>query len=118
MSKVYFVRHQAAGIVARFPFAQHPTEEQVAAVAKDCFVEHGASHAKTPDKPYWTMVVDFDLLGDEVPVARKHSLGAVSASGVGVAATGEIGVSGTGHVTSGGETMTLTAEDVGHLEIV
>ena len=103
MSKVYFVRHQAAGIVAKYPFAEHPTEAQVAAVAKECFHSHGFGHAKTPDKPYWTTVVDFDVLGEsDVPTVEERSLSVATAPGVGLAEAGQFGVSGAGNVTAAG----------------
>lgn len=94
--KVYFVRHQAAGFVTKYPFAEHPSEAQVAAVAKECFQSFGFGHAKTPDEPYWTSVSEFDVLGpDEVPAVAERSL-SVSSS---VAAAGEFVVSGVGTVT-------------------
>lgn len=104
MSKVYFVRHQAAGIVTKYPFAEHPSEEQVAAVAKECFQSFGFGHAKTPDAPYWTRVEPFDLLGPtDVPVVEERSLSVAGSPGVGVAAAPQFSVSGTGTITPAGE---------------
>ncbi len=99
--KLYFVRHQAHGIVHEFPFAEAPTQNQVAAVAKHCFAIHGFGHKKTPDVPYWTKVVEIDVLGpDDMPVVKEPGPVGVDAAGVGKAeAAGPI-ASGVGHVTT------------------
>lgn len=103
MAKVYFVRHQAAGVVWKFPFSEHPTETQVAAVAKDCFHDHGFGHSKTPDEPYWTTVVEVDVLGaEDAPTVRERSLSVVSAPGVAAADAPQLAVSGSGTVTPAG----------------
>ena len=60
--KIYFLRHQAAGIVHKYPFSSPPTNEQRAAVERECFQQHGASHPKTGES-YWMTVVDVDLVG-------------------------------------------------------
>lgn len=103
MAKIYFVRHQAHGIVHEFPFAEHPSQDQVAAVAKFCFQSHGFGHAKAPDVPYWTMVVERDVLGaDELPDVPERVLGPASEAGVAKAEAGKALVSGNGTVTAKG----------------
>ena len=102
MAKIYFVRHQAHGIVPNFPFKEHPTQEQVALVAKWCFQQHGFGHPKTPGEPYWTRVAEFDLLGptdlpdvpDRVLAEVGGAPGAMTStvSGASVHGTGVIGV--------------------------
>ncbi len=95
MAKVYFVRHQAAGFITEFPFAQEPTEAQIAAVAKKCFQSFGAEHPKSGE-PYWVKAFAFDVLGpNDVPVVPERSLSSVSTS----ASAGEFIVAGTGTVT-------------------
>lgn len=102
MAKIYFVRHQAHGIVADFPFSEHPSKEQVAAVAKWCFNIHGFGHAKTPDQPYWTRVVDFDLLGaSDIPKVEERVLGVAGEPGAARSSSSTFVASGTGHVTGG-----------------
>jgi hypothetical protein len=98
MAKVYFVRHQAAGIVTKYPFAQEPTEAQVAAIVRECFQSFGGSHQKTPDVPYWVRVESFDLLdANTVPEVQERSLSVAN-----VAAVGEVTVNAVGTVTPQG----------------
>ena len=83
MAKVYFVRHQAAGYVTEYPFAQEPTEAQLAAVAKKCFQSFGAEHPKSQEE-YWVKVFSFDVLGpSDVPEVPDRALSTVSAAAVG-----------------------------------
>lgn len=105
MAKVYFVRHQAHGVVDEFPFASHPTQEQVARVAKYCFQAHGFGHPKTPNEPYWTKVVDVDVLGpDELPAFKDRELQSIGAGDVGSLETALGGalISGAGTITPKG----------------
>lgn len=103
MAKIYFVRHQAHGVVSEFPFSAPPSEQQIAAVAKRCFHSHGFGHAKTPDQPYWTKVVEFDVLGpSDVPEVPDRVLGPAGTPGAGAASTGQFGISGAGHITTKG----------------
>jgi hypothetical protein len=100
MAKIYFVRHQAHGVVHEFPFTEPPTQNQVAAVAKFCFQSHGFGHPKTPDQPYWTKVIERDVLGaDEMPDVPERVLGPAGEAGVAVAEAGKVVVSGAGTVT-------------------
>ncbi len=102
MAKIYFVRHQAHGIVADFPFYEHPSAEQVAAVAKWCFNIHGFGHLKTPKEPYWTRVVSFDLLGvNDVPQVPDRSLTVMGDAASARSAASPFVAEGTGHVTGG-----------------
>lgn len=60
---VFFVRHQAAGVVHQFAFLREPTDAQVAQVVAYCrSVGHAEGHPKSPDEPYWTRVVESPLL--------------------------------------------------------
>lgn len=104
MDKVYFVRHQAHGIVHEFPFAAPPTDDQVAAVVRYCFQLHGACHPKTPDVPYWTKVVDRDVIGvGVVPEVPERALSVAGKAGEAHVDAAEFTVSGVGFVTKGGE---------------
>lgn len=102
MAKIYFVRHQAHGIVHEFPFAEHPTQNQVADVVRFCFQSHGFGHPKTPDQPYWTMVVERDVLGpNDKPDVPERVLAPAGEKGVGRTEAGSITVGGTGTVSEG-----------------
>jgi hypothetical protein len=96
MAKIYFVRHQAEGVVTQFPFSAPPSEEQVAAVSRFCFQSWGPTHPK--GDPYWTRVVEFDVLGpSEVPDVPQRAL---SLSKENVAEPGKNEVSARGTVTN------------------
>lgn len=103
MEKVFFVRHQAHGVVHQFPFAQHPTQEQVEAIKRFCFQLHGFGHPKTPEEPYWVRVVEVDVLGDELPDVPERVLAPAGEPGVGRVQAGQVGVSGVGRVTPAGK---------------
>ncbi len=91
MAKIYIARHQSIGFLTQFPFASHPSSEQLAALEKLCFQAAGASHPKTKE-PYWLKVAEFDVLGDEVPSVPDRNLAAVSqeVTKFEVAATGTV----------------------------
>lgn len=94
MAKVFFVRHQAAGFLTDFPFAQAPTPKQFAALAAYCEVRHGTKHPKTGEA-YWLGVVEVVLLGkDDAPMTGPVAVGDDSAK----ASASEFGVSGSGRV--------------------
>ena len=77
--KIYFLRHQAAGIVHKYPFSSPPTDEQRAAVERECFQQHGAAHPKTGES-YWMTVVDVELVGvSDVIDVPERSLASVDA---------------------------------------
>lgn len=98
MSKIYFIRHQAAGIVTKdgapLAFGQPPTEAQFSAVERECFLTHGDRHKKTGEF-YWTKVVEVDVLGpDDVIEVQERSLSVAN-----VASTSELTISGSATVT-------------------
>jgi len=91
--KVYFVRHQAAGVVHQFPFAQEPSAEQVALVREHCAQSFGTEHDKLGE--FWTKVVSVDVLGPgEMPVVIARGV-----ANAGVAPVGEFTVRGVATVT-------------------
>lgn len=95
MAKVFFIRHQAGGVMHEFPFAAEPTADQQAAVYKVCRQRFGVSHAKTPDEPYWARVVEVELLdGDTVPEVPEQGKDTANVAGL-----GPIAVIGRGTVT-------------------
>ncbi len=60
--KVYFLRHQAAGVLDDLPFAEPPTDMQRAAVMRNLRVRYG-THLPRTGEPYWLIVVERDVLG-------------------------------------------------------
>jgi hypothetical protein len=93
MTSVFYVRHQAAGVMHEFPFRSPPTEEQQAAIARLCFQRCGGTHPKT-NEPYWVRIVEIPLLSAaDVPEVPERSLSVATTAGVGefvVAARGEV----------------------------
>lgn len=114
MAKIYFLQHQAHGVVFEYPFAATPTDKQTEAVRKFCFQLHGFGHAKTPTEPYWMRVLEIDVVGDEVPDVPDRELSAVASpeKGAARAAARPSGVSGTGWVSD-----VITPDDVGTLDV-
>jgi len=93
MAKIYFVRHQAEGLLTEFPFAEPPTDAQFSALAKLCFQRHGEKHRKTGET-FWIKTVEVSVLGaGDVPEVPERSLTVASMAGL-VPVT----VSGKGHV--------------------
>lgn len=98
MASVFYVRHQAAGVVHEYPFANSPSEAQIAAVGTLCFQRWGANHPKS-NEAYWLRVVEVPLLGArDVPEVPDRALSVASAAGV-----GEFVVDAKGEVTPAGE---------------
>jgi hypothetical protein len=73
---IFFVRHQAAGVLHDFPFEQAPSGGQVAAIARALETLHGDAHPKTGE-PYWLRVVEVPLLGPEDVAAPAGARGGV-----------------------------------------
>lgn len=71
--KVYYVRHQAAGVVHERPFVLPPTAEQLAPVLALCAERHGTKHPKT-GAAWWAKVVEVDTDAPDEPrtVACAH----------------------------------------------
>ena len=84
--KVYYVRHQAAGIVADvdgkpYAFKQQPNDMQLAALKRICIARHGEIHKKR-DTEWWMKVVEADVIGNEVPaIPEPETTGSLTASG-------------------------------------
>lgn len=94
--KIYFVKHQAHGVVWEYPFAESPTEAQQERVWQFCFGIHGASHQKTPGEPYWQHIVSSEVLGpDGVPAYEPPGLKMATS----VSQAGEVTVTGRATVT-------------------
>lgn len=86
MAKVYFVRHQAHGVVYDYPFSASPTDDQKSLVSKRMFQLHGAEHPKLDadgkKKPYWTSVLEVEVLGPtDLPVVEDRVLGVAPITG-------------------------------------
>ncbi len=64
--RVFFVRHQAAGLLHMYPFVAQPTEKQLATLAQLCTARCGAN-----DDGWWMQVVSVDSVGIELPVVLK-----------------------------------------------
>lgn len=54
--KVFYLRHQAAGVIFDHPFMLAPTPEELAPVLARCVDGHGEVFAKTGEK-YWAKVI-------------------------------------------------------------
>lgn len=93
MAKVYFVRHQAAGVLWDSPFGATPSAGQVGALKERCEQRHGDSHPKSGE-PYWLTIEEIQVLGDADMPDVSQSDGGVSSS----ASAGEFVASGTGVV--------------------
>ncbi len=91
--KLYFVRHQAHGILHSFPFSQPPTAKQQDAISRLCAATHGTHHPKTRE-PFWFKVVEVDVLGPEAEIAPPEPRGVTSSDARLPAPT----VEGRGHV--------------------
>lgn len=99
MKKIYFVRHQAHGVVSEFPFEESPSEEQVKLVARWCFHIHGFGHSKTPGTPWWTKIVVFDVYGPgDLPEVPERELAVAEAPGGAKSAASMFVATGTGNV--------------------
>lgn len=94
--KIFFVRHQAGGLMHEAPFLNEPTAEQIASVVRLATARHGERHPKTGE-PYWARVEERRVLneGELLPLPEPRA-----ASGAAVARIGEppIELSGTGSV--------------------
>ena len=109
-TKIYFVRHQAAGVVSKYPFAEPPTEEQITAVCRECEPHWGAEHPKTGEA-YWAIPVEAELLGPtDIPKPPEPE----QPSAESAAAMPQFVASGTGTVTP----QTISADEAGVLETV
>ncbi len=94
--KIYFIKHQAHGVVWEYPFSADPTEAQLERVWQYCFSIHGASHQKTPGEPYWQQVVSSEVLGpDAAPAFEPAGLKMKTST----SSAGEVLVTGKATVT-------------------
>jgi len=67
--KLYFLRHQAAGVLHEWPFTEPPSEVQLAPILARLMVLYGLSHPKTKAS-YWTRIVEAEALGpNDIPNA-------------------------------------------------
>jgi hypothetical protein len=98
MAKVFYLRHQAAGILTQFPFTQKPTDAQLKAVGAICGAVHGENHPKT-DEPYWLTVVEATMFGPtDIPEVPEPTAADERVRGSAAAGLGDVGASGVGHV--------------------
>ena len=85
---VFFLRHQAAGIVHDHPFASRPTDAQIAPLRSLLEWRHGAAHPRT-GQAYWMDVVAIEVHEDgaipvvDIPAGAPGPRGRASAVGVG-----------------------------------
>lgn len=70
MSTIYYVRHQAGGVMHAFPFSSPPTDAQIAGVVAHAERQVGGRkvHSKTGE-PYWHRIEEVSVLGpdDTIP---------------------------------------------------
>lgn len=59
MATLYFIRHQAAGILHEQFFVDPPQQAQIDAIVAQCESRHGKEHPKS-GQPYWAKVIKID----------------------------------------------------------
>lgn len=95
--KVFFLRHQAGGVLHEHPFAARPTEAQLAPLRAMCAWRHGEKHPRS-GQPYWSDVVAVDVLGPgDVPHFEPPTATSTS-SGHGSGSFGDLKAHGVGRV--------------------
>lgn len=116
--KIYYARHQSLGVLTQFPFLEHPSAEQLAAVRGICDASQGTHHPKERVKPedvrvpYWMRVVEETVYGPtDIPSAPVAPTSA-QVSGSAASGIGDVTVSATGRVTE-----VITTADVGVLDL-
>lgn len=88
MKKIWFMRHQAGGVLSDFPFAEQPTTEQIAPLRALMNARHGTHHPKTKEE-FWFAPYAVDVLepGDipsvKIPGSGPAAMGGNTAHGVG-----------------------------------
>jgi len=91
---VTLLRHQVAGYLHDFPFAEEPSAEQLKPIAELMARRHGTKHPKTGE-PYWLRAETFSVLGaTELPAVTMPGAGGANLAGL-----GSVGVQGEGTVT-------------------
>ena len=93
-ARVYFLRHQAAGVLHELPFKAEPNELQIAAVKAHCVRRWGKEHPKTGR--YWLRIVHFSVLASNIPEFDTPAPGKDNG-----ATAPKYGVSGAGTVRAG-----------------
>lgn len=66
MKTIFFLRHQAGGILAEWPFLSPPTEAQRKPIEDLMTRRYGSQHPKTKE-PYWTKVESVSVIVGEIP---------------------------------------------------
>lgn len=115
--RIYFIRHQAAGVLTKYPFAQYPTEAQIEAVKRECFQAYGAFHPKAEQvlhpetgevleerpREYWMQVVEAQALtADDVIDVPDRALSLQVIGGIKASAPNMV-ASGVGFVRNPGD---------------
>jgi hypothetical protein len=95
MAKIYFVRHQAGGVLWEHPCAETPTQAQMIALGAMCEALHGETHPKT-DEPYWLTWIAVDVLGPTDIPSFPESPGETA----NVGAMAPVTVAAVGHVSN------------------
>jgi hypothetical protein len=93
MAKVYFVRHQKAGIVTSHAFRSPPTEAQQAPIKAECERMHG--------REGWVMIHEAEFITDEstLPVFPERPGTVATGDNTGTAGVAGPAVSAVGTVT-------------------
>jgi len=91
--RIYYYRHQAAGVCHAHPFSAPPSAEQLEAMRAAMRAAHGPVHPKT-GAPYWDRVVEVetDRLPEPAPAGGDSSSGSGEMS--------ELRAEGKGHVAN------------------
>ena len=118
--KLYYLRHQAAGILHAHPFTSEPTAEELEPLLTKCRAAHGDKHPKTGVE-YWTKVVEIDT---DKPGEMRTVKGACgcSAEEADKRASGYCPIRAGDHVPEksvsapGAPALDVTVRAVGHVE--
>ncbi len=116
-AKMFYVRHQAAGIAFDHPFSSPPSQAEVAEVLAACEAKHGTKHPKTGE-PYWAKVISVEG-GVQETLGCAHG---GTAESVDARASGECPIREAGHkrwpdADPEREVMTIDASDVGEVTV-
>ena len=97
--KVYYLRHQAGGILTDYPFSKPPTGEQTKAISALMAATHGTKNKKD-GADYWMIVVEKTVLEpNDIPAVTLPTADSAKGSSASVE-MGRVEVTATGTVTN------------------
>lgn len=88
--KVFFLRHQAEGVLHAYPFATRPSPEQLQPLLEACERKWGPGHPKTGD-PFSFFIVELDAIAEgELPKLPEPPVAAPSVQPFTISAVGHV----------------------------